>query len=290
MTMSTTASHHESAPSPQGMPHPDPKRVATHYDAVESQLASVLMAGHMHLGYWQDDSDTANLFEGALALTKVMIAQTRIETGQRFCDFGCGVGGPALELALAKGCAIEGITLSAFQADAAQKAARRLGLDNQVRFVQGNVVDYPLPAESFDGAWFFESIFHMGHGPALTAAHRALKAGAYLHIADLTATNHLHPRGDGFANSPGAEWVLGAYETATSYPETLRAHGFELVEYIDISPHVMPMLVSKLKQSLTQHRKVIVDAVGEAVLQDAVNAYRFMSENLSYVLVTAKRI
>ena len=37
----------------------------------------------------------------------------------------------------------------------------------------------------FDGGWFFESIFHMGHSLALKEAHRVLKPGAELLIADV---------------------------------------------------------------------------------------------------------
>jgi len=56
----------------------------------------------------------------------------------RVLDVGCGVGGPAREIAKFTGCNITGITINEYQVQRATRYAQRDGLADQLQFVQGD--------------------------------------------------------------------------------------------------------------------------------------------------------
>lgn len=267
------------------MSKPDAASVADRYDAPEGQLAAVIYRGHMHLGYWDETSEGGDYALAAHRLTQIMIGKAQIGAGERFCDLGCGVGMPAIELAKATGCFVEGLTVSSFQQQEATRRAKDAGLAGRVRFVLANVLEHPLPEASFDGGWFFESIFHMGHRSALAVARRALKPGSTLVIADLT----LKPEATADFLDYGKRVIHADFIAQRDYARVLDEAGFDLVAIDDISAHVMPQLVPKTQQTIEKHSAEIVGALGEDFIDQALEAYRQMSDNLEYVLVTARR-
>lgn len=53
-------------------------------------------------------------------------------------DVGCGVGGPAREIAQFSDANIIGLNNNEFQIGRAQKYTKKMGLENQVQFVKGD--------------------------------------------------------------------------------------------------------------------------------------------------------
>jgi SAM-dependent methyltransferase len=53
-------------------------------------------------------------------------------------DVGCGVGGPAREMAKFTGANITGLNINEYQVQRASRYAEREGLAGQLRFVQGD--------------------------------------------------------------------------------------------------------------------------------------------------------
>jgi sterol 24-C-methyltransferase len=53
-------------------------------------------------------------------------------------DVGCGVGGPAREIAKFTGCHITGLNNNDYQIDRATHYAETEGLSNQLKFVKGD--------------------------------------------------------------------------------------------------------------------------------------------------------
>lgn len=64
--------------------------------------------------------------------------QAGITAGMRVLDVGCGVGGPAREIARFTDANITGITLNDFQVSRARQKTARAGLSDKVNFVQGD--------------------------------------------------------------------------------------------------------------------------------------------------------
>jgi SAM-dependent methyltransferase len=61
-----------------------------------------------------------------------------IKSGMKVLDVGCGVGGPAREIARFTGAYITGLNLNEYQVERATRYAAQQRLDKQVQFVQGN--------------------------------------------------------------------------------------------------------------------------------------------------------
>lgn len=74
-----------------------------------------------------------------------------IETrGKRILDIGCGIGGPAFEMARTFGAETVGIDLESALIDRARRAAADLGLSHQCSFETVETGPLPFPDQSFD--------------------------------------------------------------------------------------------------------------------------------------------
>ncbi|HEY8359007.1 MAG TPA: methyltransferase domain-containing protein [Ramlibacter sp.] len=266
----------------------DQEQLQNLYDSPEGQLGPILFGGHLHWGYWDEASAGADFGSAAERLAQMMIAKTTIAAGERFIDLGCGVGHPALKLTRARGCHVDGITISKFQQQAATDKARAEGLQDRLRFFHGTALEIPAPDASYDGGWFFESIFHMGQREALREAARVLKPGATLVLTDLPTLPHTTDDFRAFVK----EHIQSSFVTKESYPALLAEAGFELVGIDDITANVMPYLVPKFRETLAAHRQEIEDTVvgiTEETIENWVFLFEYMSENLGYMIVTARR-
>ena len=109
-----------------------------------------------------------------------LAAQMNLRPGMRVLDVGCGVGGPAREIAQFTDCQIVGLNNNDFQVRRARKYARNAGLENQVTFVKGDFMKLAeqFGENSFDAGWSlpffsrtrwfnasFYSLCHRGYRP-----------------------------------------------------------------------------------------------------------------------------
>lgn len=265
------------------------KRVAPLYDSPAGQLGPLLFGGHLHWGYWDEAHSDDDFATAAERLTQMMIERCRIGPGQRFVDLGCGVGLPAQRLAQATGCRVDGITISAYQQREATERAKNAGLQAQLRFIHGTALAIPGGEATYDGGWFFESIFHMGHRAALKESARVLKPGATLLLTDLPTLPHTTDEFLSFAE----QHIHSSFLPLAHYPRLLEEAGFGLVEIEDITPNVMPWLVSKLREALELHADAVSAAMGgevEKAVDDWLYLFEYMGENLGYVIVNARRL
>lgn len=263
--------------------------VADLYDSPSGQLGPLLFGGHLHWGYWDADHAGDNFAAAADRLADIMIDRTRIGPGQKFIDLGCGVGQPAMRLAKAKGCLVDGITISGFQQKSATARAEAEGMQDKLRFIHGNALSIPCEDQTYDGGWFFESIFHMGHRDALREAGRVLKPGATLVLTDLPTLPHTTDEFREFVH----RYIHSTFVAKDDYPGLMAEAGFELVEIEDITENVMSLLAPKLKEAVDEHKEKVVEYMGDAAEKEIDNwlyMFEYMSENLGYMLVTARKL
>jgi sterol 24-C-methyltransferase len=78
-----------------------------------------------------------------------------LKPGMRVLDIGCGVGGPAREIARFSDVNIVGLNNNAFQVGRATKCVKDLGLQDQIQFVKG---DFMKLAEQF-GENSFDAVY-----------------------------------------------------------------------------------------------------------------------------------
>jgi cyclopropane fatty-acyl-phospholipid synthase-like methyltransferase len=267
----------------------EPEQVATLYDSPEGQLGPNLFGGHLHWGYWDENNAEDNFAAAADKLAQIMIDKAQIQEGQRFIDLGCGVGQPAMKLAKAKGCSVDGITISKFQQQSATSRAQAEGMQDRLRFIHGSALDIPSEDQTYDGGWFFESIFHMGHRDALLEANRVLKPGATLVLTDLPILPATTEEFKAFVQ----QHIHSSFIAKEDYPVLMAETGFELVGIDDITENVMPWLVPKLKETLAEHKQEITELFNDAAdkaIDDWVYLFEYMSENLGYMVVTARKL
>ncbi|KAH9429474.1 Delta(24)-sterol C-methyltransferase [Pyricularia oryzae] len=162
-----------------------------------------------------------------------------IKKDMKVLDVGCGVGGPARQMAKFTGANITGITINEYQVERATRYAELEGLSRQLQFVQGDFMSLPFEEETFDAVYAIEATVH---APVLEDVYRqvynVLKPGGVFGLYEWVMTdayddNNLRHRdirlgieqGDGIANM----------QTAKTAVEAIQAAGFELLEVEDLS-------------------------------------------------------
>ncbi|MFT4924041.1 MAG: cyclopropane fatty-acyl-phospholipid synthase-like methyltransferase [Phenylobacterium sp.] len=267
------------------MTNPLPQDVAQLYDAPAGQGGHVVFDGQFHWGYWDDQNPEDSLSEAADRLTQIMIDKTTIKANQRFVDLGCGVGVPAMRLAKAKDCLVDAVTISEYQHGQATQRITQADMSEQVTCIHGNALEMPCEAQTYDGGWFFETIFHMGHKEALKEASRILKPGALLLIADLPTRADIDEEFKVFAKDK----IHSVFIAKEDYTDLLDEAGFDLIEIDDITEFVIPPLVPKIKEAYAQHKSEVLTYVDEDSIPRWVQMFEDMCNNLGYMLVTARK-
>ena len=150
---------------------------------------------------------------------------------------GCGNGTPAIRLAQACDVEVVGISVSERQVARGNERAAESGLADRVRFERVDAMHLPYEAESFDGAWAIESMFHMpDKAQVLSGVARVLRSGGRFPIADLV---HRKPTAD----SSGPTTYSSLYASLTElgeYPKVIETAGLTPVEVTDITRGDVP--------------------------------------------------
>jgi cyclopropane fatty-acyl-phospholipid synthase-like methyltransferase len=109
-----------------------------------------------------------------------------LHRGQRVLDAGCGVCGPAIDIARAIRLRIVGLTIVPCQAATAATMIEQAGLSGRVQVVQGDFNAPPFAERSFDAVVFLESIgYAAALLPLLADVRRVLKPGGSLYVKDV---------------------------------------------------------------------------------------------------------
>ena len=162
-----------------------------------------------------------------------------MKEGMRVLDVGCGVGGPAREIAKFTGAKIVGLNNSDYQIDRATHYAVKEGLANQLSFVKGDFMQMEFPDASFDAVYAIEATVH---APSLEGIYkeiwRVLKPGGVFGVyewlmKDQYDDNNPHHRairlgieqGNGISNMEKVQVALKAMEAA----------GFEILHHEDLA-------------------------------------------------------
>lgn len=115
---------------------------------------------------------------GGTAATDELARLARIGNGTRVADFCAGLGASARYLAHRYGADVTGIELTPARVAGAAELTRRVGLQDRVRVVEGNVHEVPLADKSMDAVISQEAFLHVPDNPrAFAEAHRILKPG-----------------------------------------------------------------------------------------------------------------
>jgi SAM-dependent methyltransferase len=104
------------------------------------------------------------IFQGSEPLRDALLATERriaddgaFHDGMLLLDVGCGVGGPALNIAAHSRARVVGLNLVERQIAVARERTAARGLGPLVRFVAGDGMAMPFPDAAFDGLYIFEA-------------------------------------------------------------------------------------------------------------------------------------
>jgi geranyl diphosphate 2-C-methyltransferase len=117
-----------------------------------------------------------------------------VERTDTLVDAGCGRGGSMVMAHRRFACAVEGLTLSAKQADFANKRARELGIDDHVRARVCNMLDMPFATGQAAASWNNESSMYVDLHDLFAEHARVLGVGGrYVTITGCWNPRHGQP-------------------------------------------------------------------------------------------------
>ena len=163
---------------------------------------------------------------GGLAANDALALAARISIGSKVVDLCAGLGGPARYLAHRYGAIVTGIELTPARVAGAAELSRRVGLDRQVRVLEGNVMDLPLEDASFDAVVSQEALLHVPDiARAFAEAHRVL-----CHGGRFAFTNWIvhRPLSDTQRNLLWDGMAAATLDGIARHAEFLRDAGFEI--------------------------------------------------------------
>jgi len=107
------------------------------------------------------DRRTGESFQQSILRHEYYLAgRLNISKGATLLDCGCGIGGPARNIARFSGANIKAVTINQFQVNRGNTLSVRDGLRDQVELIQGDFMKLPFEDNSFDAVYAIESTCH----------------------------------------------------------------------------------------------------------------------------------
>lgn len=163
---------------------------------------------------------------GGLGANDELAGRAAISKGTRVVDFCAGLGGPARYLAHRYGADVTGIELTPARVRGAGELTRRVGLQNSVRVIEGDVMQVPLPDASADVVVSQEALLHVpDKARALAEAFRILKPGGRIAFTDWIAHR---PISDADKELMWQGMAVADLYNLQTYAELIKKAGFTL--------------------------------------------------------------
>jgi len=117
-----------------------------------------------------------------------------LEPGKTALDIGCGVCGPAREIARFSGANVVAVNINKYQVERSRVLIQREGLDHLITVKEADFHHLPFPDNSFEAVWDCEAT---AHSPNLNDVYgevfRVLKPGAYFAGYEWVTTDKYDP-------------------------------------------------------------------------------------------------
>jgi len=159
--------------------------------------------------------------------------------GKKVIDVGCGVGGPARNIANFSEAQVVGLNNNAYQLSRARKHAQDGGVADLVSFVQNDFMKMSVENESFDAAYSIESTCHAPDKVGVySEIYRVLKPGGLYGSYEWVVTDKYD------ADNPAHVKIKEGIEKGNGVPnlqqpkeivEAMKKAGFEVIEVKDLA-------------------------------------------------------
>jgi len=181
---------------------------------------------------------------GGLAATNELARGAQIANGSRVADFCAGLGGTVRYLAHKYGADVTGIELTPSRVSGAQELIRRVGLQDEARVIEGNVMSVPLADATMDAVVSQEAFCHVPDpAKALSEAFRILRKDGRLAFTDWIASEKLS------TEDSQLMWEGMAIQPLRSIPDYRRlveGAGFKIHSAADLTGEWGPILKERL--------------------------------------------
>jgi ubiquinone/menaquinone biosynthesis C-methylase UbiE len=191
---------------------------------------------------------------GGLAANDALAERAGMGKGTRVVDFCAGLGGPSRYFAHRYGAYVTGIELTPARVKGAEELTRRVGLQDTVRVIEGNVMQVPLPESSVDVVISQESLLHVPDKErALAEAYRILKPGGRIVFTDWVAH---HPLSEVDKKLMWQGMAVADLYSLQKYAKLIERTGFDVKSVEDLTRDWADIL----KQRLAMYRKLREEA------------------------------
>ena len=195
---------------------------------------------------------------GGTEATRALAKQAMIKPTDRVLDVGGAYGGPARMLAHEIGCHVTVVDLTETYCRIGEKLTELVGLTDRVQFQQGNALDLPFEAGSFDVVWTQHASMNISDKRLLyTQIQRVLRTGGRLALHEVTAGSgeplHFpvpwaHSEATSFLQSPNA------------FRDTVTQAGFRELQWNDITDWTLAWF--QARQTAQSNLNSVVDGLG----------------------------
>jgi SAM-dependent methyltransferase len=172
-----------------------------------------------------------------LEATEELVTTLEIDASHHVLDVGSGIGGPARYFANRFGCQVTGIDLTDEFCEVARLFTERAGLQEHVKFEQGNALNMPFSDSTFDGAYSMNVSMNIADKGALfREIHRVLRSGSWLALSEVAKGSNGDVRyPTPWAASASASFLVTPDETQYE----LEKVGFKVVSFRDATDDVV---------------------------------------------------
>ncbi|MET9361588.1 geranyl diphosphate 2-C-methyltransferase [Streptomyces sp. NPDC006632] len=198
-----------------------------------------------------------------------------VAPGATLVDAGCGRGGSMVMAHQRFGCRVEGVTLSAKQADFANQRARDLGIDSSVRSRVCNMLDMPFTTGEAAGSWNNESSMYVDLHD-LFAEHARILAPGGRYVTITGCWNPKYGQPSKWVSQINAHFECNIH-SRREYLRAMADNRLVPQAVIDLTPETLPYWELRATSSL-------VTGIEEAF----INSYK--DGSFQYVLIAADRV
>jgi geranyl diphosphate 2-C-methyltransferase len=198
-----------------------------------------------------------------------------VRPDDRLLDAGCGRGGTSILAHQRFGCWVDGITLSAKQADFANEQADRRGVADRVVFHTGNMLDTGFTPGAYQAVWNNESTMYVDLMDLFAAHSRLLRPGGR-YVTITGCYNEVYGQPSKAVSTINAHYECNIHGRG-EYFRALAANRLVPVEVRDLTADTIPYWELRSASS-------VATGIEEAFL----SSYR--SNSFQYLLIAADRV
>jgi len=192
---------------------------------------------------------------GGLQATNDMLALANFSPDDRVLDIGCGIGGPARNIAQHCETRVIGLDLSFDYCMAAEIISSQLKMSQQTGFVQANAVHLPFADNSFSGIWTQHVTMNIEHKDLLIGEFSCiLKPAGKLVMYEVTG----QPNMTNSIQYPLPWSVDGSYsflQNDVTYRELIQSNGLRINHFENVTSKALnsvTRLLNRLQKNKIQ--------------------------------------